>query len=257
MKIQGVVFDWAGTIVDFGSLAPMGAFVRLFERHGVSISIAQARVPMGLPKIDHIRVLGTMPDIAAAWAQAHQGKAFTDDDAVALLKEFEPMSAQAAWDNRAFIPGFLETYEWLKTRGIRVATTTGYTRKIMTPIIDHAYSLGFHPDAVICCDDVQRSRPDPMGMQACCKAMGLETGPNVIKVDDTAPGIAEGLNAGCLTVGVAISGNALGWSLLEWTNASASERTQASKNAFKILSQAGADHVIDSVAELPKLIEAI
>ena len=41
--IRAVVFDWAGTIVDFGSLAPMGAFVRLFANHGIQISIAQAR----------------------------------------------------------------------------------------------------------------------------------------------------------------------------------------------------------------------
>ena len=43
--LRGVVFDWAGTIVDFGSLAPMGAFVHLFEKHGIEISIAQARIP--------------------------------------------------------------------------------------------------------------------------------------------------------------------------------------------------------------------
>ena len=119
------------------------------------------------------------------------------------------MSAQSAWDCRAFIPGFLETYAWLQSQGIRVATTTGYTRRIMAPIIAHAAEQGFVPDAVICCDDVLRSRPDPMGMLACCTAMGLAPGLQILKVDDTAPGIEEGLNAGCLTLGVAASGNAL------------------------------------------------
>ena len=64
-RIQGVVFDWAGTIIDFGSLAPMGAFVRLFANHGVTTSIAQARVPMGLPKLAHIQQLGAAPEIAS------------------------------------------------------------------------------------------------------------------------------------------------------------------------------------------------
>ena len=63
-NIQGIVLDWAGTIVDFGSLAPMGAFVELFARHQLAISIAEARVPMGLPKIDHIAALARMPAIA-------------------------------------------------------------------------------------------------------------------------------------------------------------------------------------------------
>ncbi|HEY2255245.1 MAG TPA: phosphonoacetaldehyde hydrolase, partial [Variovorax sp.] len=56
--LQAVVFDWAGTIIDFGSCAPMGAFVNLFEQFGVGITIAEAREPMGLPKWDHIKALG-------------------------------------------------------------------------------------------------------------------------------------------------------------------------------------------------------
>ena len=70
-SLAAVVFDWAGTLFDFGSQAPMGAFVELFARHGVEISIDEARVPMGLPKWDHIQTLGTQPRIAAAWAAAH------------------------------------------------------------------------------------------------------------------------------------------------------------------------------------------
>ncbi|NVO05921.1 MAG: phosphonoacetaldehyde hydrolase, partial [Rhodoferax sp.] len=93
--IKAVVFDWAGTIVDFGSLAPMGAFVRLFARHGIGISIAQARVPMGLPKLAHIEALGAMPEIAAQW-QSVKGRSFTAADAAALLEEFVPMSAASA-----------------------------------------------------------------------------------------------------------------------------------------------------------------
>ena len=257
MKTQAVVFDWAGTIVDFGSLAPMGAFVQIFERHGVPVTIAQARVPMGLPKIDHILAMGRMSEIAQAWRDAHGGLDFSEDDAQSLLQEFEPMSAQSAWDRRAFIPGFLDTYAWLQSRGIRVATTTGYTRRIMAPIIAHAAKAGFVPDAVICCDDVLRSRPDPMGMLACCTAMGVAPGLQVLKVDDTAPGIEEGLNAGCLTLGVAASGNALGWSLAQWEASSEGERESALAAARAQLKAAGAHGVINSVADLPNAIETI
>ena len=37
LPLQAVVFDWAGTVIDFGSLAPMDAFVQLFARYGVRI----------------------------------------------------------------------------------------------------------------------------------------------------------------------------------------------------------------------------
>ena len=40
--------------------------------------------------------------------------------------------------------------------------------------------------------------------------MGVWPASRVVKVDDTPVGIDEGLNAGCWTVGVAITGNAFG-----------------------------------------------
>jgi phosphonoacetaldehyde hydrolase len=42
--LAAVVFDWAGTVVDFGSQAPMGAFVELFASEDVAITVAEARV---------------------------------------------------------------------------------------------------------------------------------------------------------------------------------------------------------------------
>lgn len=257
MKIQAVVFDWAGTIVDFGSLAPMGAFVRLFANHGVTTSIAQARVPMGLPKLAHIEAMGAMPEIATQW-QLTKGHAFHADDAQALLQEFEPMSAASAMEHSDFIPGFLDTYALLRARGIGVATTTGYTRKIMTPLIAKAAEAGFAPARVICCDDVALSRPSPLGMYECMEALGLAgMGGSVIKVDDTLPGLQEGLNAGCWTVGVAASGNALGWSWDQWVQASEDEREAPLVHAYHTLREGGAHEVIHSVADLSAAIRSI
>jgi phosphonoacetaldehyde hydrolase len=255
--VRGIVLDWAGTIVDFGSLAPMGAFVELFARHQVEITIAEARVPMGLPKMDHIAALGRMSTIATQW-QALKGRPFNSADAQQLLTEFEPMSAKAALDRSHFIPGFMTAYHALKAQGLAFATTTGYTRKIMTPLIEIAQAQGFTPDLVVCCDDVARSRPDPMGMQACLQAMGLQgKAPQVIKVDDTAPGLAEGLAAGAWTVGVAISGNALGWTHERWLQASEQDQAHAKTSANALLLAAGAHEVIDSVADLPDAIARI
>ena len=255
--IRAVVFDWAGTIVDFGSLAPMGAFVRLFANHGIGISIAQARVPMGLPKLAHIEALGAMPDIATQW-QMVKGRSFCAQDAAALLKEFVPMSAASALEHSDFIPGFQDSYAWLQQQGIGVATTTGYTRFIMEPLIAKAALAGFTPVRTICCDDVAHSRPSPLGMQECMASLGLvgQSG-RVVKVDDTAPGLQEGIHAGCWTVGVAASGNALGWSWDQWVHASEDEREHALVDARTALRDAGAHEVIDSVADLRTALAAI
>jgi phosphonoacetaldehyde hydrolase len=167
------------------------------------------------------------------------------------------MSAAAAIAHGDFIPGFLHTYAWLQANGIGVATTTGYTRKIMTPLIAMAEQAGFKPALVICCDDVEKSRPDPMGMQRCMDTLGLSVPASVVKVDDTVPGLQEGINAGCWTVGVAASGNALGWSWEEWVAASEDERLAATDVAGQKLRDAGAHEVIDSVADLQHALSRI
>jgi phosphonoacetaldehyde hydrolase len=167
------------------------------------------------------------------------------------------MSAAAAIAHGDFIPGFLDTYAWLQAQGIGVATTTGYTRKIMTPLIASAERDGFKPALVICCDDIARSRPDPMGMQRCMEALALNDPAKVVKVDDTAPGLQEGINAACWTVGVAASGNALGWSWDQWVAASDDERAEATAVAGQTLRDAGAHEVIDSVADLKTALSRI
>jgi phosphonoacetaldehyde hydrolase len=128
----------------------------------------------------------------------------------------------------------------------------------MRPLIAKAYAQGFDPDWIVCCDDVARSRPDPMGMHACMNAMGLsQQGGLIVKVDDTAPGLSEGLNAGCWTVGVAASGNAMGWSLAQWRDAEPRQRQMALACARRSLLEAGAHEVIDTVADLPSAIATL
>ena len=48
-KFKAAVFDWAGTMVDFGSFAPMGVFVEAFAAFGITwgIVIWQATTALG------------------------------------------------------------------------------------------------------------------------------------------------------------------------------------------------------------------
>ena len=87
--VQAVIFDWAGTIVDFGSLAPVVAFQKLFASAGVPIDEATARGPMGRNKRDHISdILLRAPGLPAAWAAAHGGRAPGEADVDALYAAF-------------------------------------------------------------------------------------------------------------------------------------------------------------------------
>ena len=66
-RLEAVVFDWAGTTVDFGSVAPIAALRMVFSRHGVALQESDLRKDMGLPKRDHIAAIGYVPKSIASW----------------------------------------------------------------------------------------------------------------------------------------------------------------------------------------------
>ncbi|WP_046111251.1 phosphonoacetaldehyde hydrolase [Aquincola tertiaricarbonis] len=255
-QLTAVVFDWAGTIIDFGSCAPMGAFVRLFEQFGVQISIAEARGPMGMAKWDHIQALGRLPRIAAQW-QARHGRPFTDADADHLYDVFTPMNAAVVPDHAGFIPGALATVDALRARGLKIGSTTGYNRPIMEVVTPIAARGGYVPDNLVCAGDLAAGRPSPLMMYRTFADLGVWPPHTVVKVDDTGVGLEEGRHAGTWAVGLAISGNANGLTLAEWQALDEAQQQARRQAATAALQAAGAHYVIDSVAELLPVIDDI
>ncbi|MBE0548167.1 MAG: phosphonoacetaldehyde hydrolase [Rubrivivax sp.] len=255
-KLAAVVFDWAGTVVDFGSHAPMGAFVDLFQSQGVQIGIAEARVPMGLPKWDHIRALGHLPRVADAWFSAH-GCEFTDADVDRLYALFTPMNMAAVPQHAELITGVPELMHKLRERGLKIGSTTGYNRDIMGVLAPLAARQGFDPDNLVCAGDVPENRPSPLGMYRCFIDLGVWPAQQVVKVDDTVPGLLEGRNAGCWTVAVVASGNEMGLSLDEWQALSGTEQATRRSTASARLAVAQPDYGVDTVADLPAVLDDI
>ncbi len=255
-RLQAVVFDWAGTIIDFGSRAPMGAFVRLFERYGITLSIAEARGPMGMAKWDHIHALSQLPAVAAQWAERF-GLGFTRADIDELYEVFTPMNAAVVPDFCDFIPGALAAVAAARARGLRIGSTTGYNRPIMEVVTRIAAAGGYVPDNLVCAGDLAAGRPSPLMMYRCFADLGVWPAHTVVKVDDTGVGVQEGLNAGTWAVGLAISGNAAGFSLADWQALGAVEQQAVRERATAELKAAGAHYVIDSVADLMPVLDDI
>ena len=161
--IVAVIFDWAGTLVDYGSRAPMGAFVETFAEFGVDISIAEARGPMGMAKWDHIRAVGQSPSVAAAWRAKH-GREFNEADVEAIFQVFEPMNIAAVRDHADIIPGALAAIGALRKRGMKIAGTTGYTRPILSVLEPIAAAAGYRPELTVCAGDLPAGRPSPLMM---------------------------------------------------------------------------------------------
>lgn len=252
-KFKAAIFDWAGTTVDFGSFAPMGVFIKAMAAFGIDVTIAQARAPMGAAKWDHIHALLQMPAINSQWL-AKYGKAPDDADVDAIFEVFVPMNETVAADYADLIPGTIETIADLRGRGMKIGSTTGYTRSIMQHVLPVAAAQGYRPDNLVCSDDLAEGRPGPLGIYKCMVDLAVYPPAAILKVDDTAPGIAEGVSAGCVTVGLALSGNTVGKTPAELDAMSEAEIAVLRQDATRLLLAAGADHVIDTIRDLPALV---
>lgn len=255
-NVKAVVFDWAGTTIDFGSRAPMGAFVEVFKEFGVDLTVDEARQPMGLPKWDHIRTLGNIPRVAELWRQAH-GADFADADADRIHEVFEPLNARVVTDFCDLIPGTVEVVTELRRRGMKIGSTTGYTRTIMQPVLPLAAAQGYEPDNLVCAGDLPSGRPTPLMMYKCFLDLNVWPASAVVKVDDTAPGIEEATAAGSWAVGLALSGNAVGMSAEELAATPAAEVDRLRAKATAMLRDSGAHYVIDTIADLLPMVDEV
>jgi phosphonoacetaldehyde hydrolase len=257
MKVRLVVFDWAGTTVDHGCFAPVTPFVEAFTRHGVTVMPAQARVPMGLEKKDHLRELFLLPDVAAQWNKVH-GRPWTEADVEALFEnDFRPRQLEVVPRHSKLIPGLLDCVAELRKRGIKIGTTTGYFRAAADVVLAAARVQGYHPDSNVIPEDVSAGRPLPWMIFRNMEALGVYPPSAVLKVGDTVPDIHEGLNAAAWSVGVVRTGSEVGLSEDDLARTPPQRLGELLQAARDKLLQAGAHAVIDTLAELPGLIDAI
>jgi len=255
-SVKAVIFDWAGTTVDYGSRAPMGAFVKLFESEGIEMTIAQARIPMGISKWEHINFLLNLPEVQNQWLKIHEVP-HTDADVDRLLDIFVPINKVSILEYSQLIPGVATLTKALRERDIKIGSTTGYTRELLDLLLPIAKEQGYEVDVFSYSGDTPLGRPSAQMMIKCARQLGLDNPLSFIKVDDTQPGIEEGKSFGSWTVGVAVSGNTLGLSLEE-LNALPEVEAARLKNAARIkMQEMKPDFVIDSVADLLPIVDEI
>lgn len=257
-QLEAVIFDWAGTMVDFGSFAPTQIFVDAFaQAYGFNISLEEARRPMGLGKWQHIEALGQDPDVGPRWITQF-GRPLSQDDVRHIYEAFIPLQVERVGAHSDLIPGALSLVQDLRKQGLKIGSTTGYPREVMNRLMALTADKGYLPDCTICADDLAAgSRPGPWMALACVQDLHIGAVSHCVKVDDTVPGIAEGLNAGMWTVGLALSGSPAGWTLAEFENADEDERRTVRERVTPMFEAAGAHFVIDTVADLPAVLIAI
>lgn len=255
-SIALIIFDWAGTTVDHGSFAPISAMQTAFSESGIDVTVDQLRKPMGLHKLDHIKAVLQMPEVTQLWRRKHQRDP-NDGDAEAIYDRFLPLQKETAIECSDIIDGVLETVAELRERGIRIGTTTGYPRAIGEAVAEKAAKAGYVPDVCLFADDTPAARPAPWMIHQIMRDLGVYPASRVVKVGDTQPDIEEGLNAGCWSIGVTRTGSELAMSAAEVDSLESNERQSQLATIGERFLAAGAHTVIESVNDLPVVIDDI
>jgi phosphonoacetaldehyde hydrolase len=255
-KIRLVVFDMAGTVVDFGSRAPVAAFVQTFAAHGVTLTEAEVRGPMGLPKRDHLRALLCLPAVRQRWRQAH-GQEWTEADLTALYDQFLPTQLAVLERHNDLVPGALDCADRLRRQGVRIGMTTGYFREAAARVREAAARQGFVAEHVVCPEDVPTGRPAPWMIYRLMEALNVFPPSAVLKVGDTLADVAEGLNAGVWSVGVTRSSSEVGLGEEEFNALPAPRQHDLVSRSTQKLRGAGAHAVIETLTGLPELLATL
>ena len=257
-QVKAVILDWSGTTADAYVLAPAVVFVDVFRKHGVEISMAEARGPMGLRKDLHIKALTEVPEIAARWEGVH-GKRPDQEEVDAMFADFVPMQLACLREYTALLPGVAETTQRLQAEGIKIGSSTGFTRPMVDILEEDAKEQGYVPDASVAGDEVVNgARPKPFMVYRNLDLLDVHPIQSVVKVDDTVSGVGEALEAGCWGVGIARYSNYMDIDSLEHEK-SLPEAEMQRRLAFtrETLRKAGAHYIIDTIEELPAVVEDV
>ena len=257
-KVKAVILDWSGTTADAYVLAPAVVFVDVFKRHGVEISMAEARGPMGLRKDLHIKALTEVPEIAERWKGIHgnyPGQAEVD----AMFADFVPMQLECLREYTTLLPGVAETTQKLQAEGIKIGSSTGFTRAMVDILEEDAKKQGYVPDASVAGDEVEHgARPKPFMVYKNLDMLDVHPIQSVVKVDDTVSGVGEALEAGCWGVGIARYSNYMDIdSFAHEKSLSETEIQRRLAYTRDLLRKTGAHYVLDELDELPEVIEDV
>lgn len=255
-SLHSVLFDWAGTLIDPGSIAPVVVFQKIFEHQGIPVTLAQAREPMGMGKREHIAAICRMPTVESAWKERY-GRIPGDSEIDELYRRFLPLQLETLVHHDRLIEGAADTVRELRRQGLAIGSSTGYTRALMEPLLSSSRQQGLEVDCCICSDDVPAGRPKPWMIHLALQRLDRFPTWGAVVVDDTLVGIRAGCHAGCWTVAVSESGNEMGLPAEQLAAMPGPLREKRRGEIERRFADAGADFVIPSVAELPQAIEQI
>jgi len=206
-KVQLVVFDWTGTLIDYGCKAPVKAFKKAFNHFGLNPSNKTIRKYIGMDKYNHINNIKNELNTKNIYIPQ------TDE----IYNIYENLQIQTINEYSKLITGVLTMQQKLNDRNIHIATTTGYSREMLENVLKNAKLQGFNSSFINVSPDMleyktTRESGDMMRYIYHFIEELQEPIHNgcVVKVGDTPIDMLEGKNSGAWNIGCISSGSLIG-----------------------------------------------
>jgi phosphonatase-like hydrolase len=199
LKIDMVVFDMAGTTVrDKNEVED--CFVQALEKTSLKANHDEINAMMGWSKRLVFETL---------WKrQLHDASKSKIEEKTIQSYEVFRNTLEDHYINNPVLPtaGCLELFQYLRSRDIKIALTTGFYRKVTDILLRQ---LGWHKgldqnycgddmiNASVSSDQVVMGRPSPFMIFRAMELCRVTDVKRVIKIGDTPSDLAEGKNAGC------------------------------------------------------------
>ncbi len=255
-NLQAVILDWAGTTVDYGCRGPARVFVESFAVHGLNVTEAEAREPMGMNKLDHVAAMLAMPRIGQLWTKLHGSP--PDAAAAELVYGHVQQSMLDVIARYSIpIPGAVAGVSVMRAAGLRIGSCTGYPRPVAEKMAERAALAGFSPDCLLCATDVAKGRPAPDMCLEILRRFSISNPWRAVKIGDTVQDILEGRSAGMWTIGITLTGSLVGLSEEELAALSPARREAVVEKAGRDLTLAGADFLAPDIPSCLPLLERI
>ena len=238
--------------------APVAAFIESFNVIGTPVTAAETRAHMGLTKVEEIRALFNIDRVRNEFQEKY-GRPYSRGRYIGrAMQTFSVCCLPLLEDYTTPIPGVVETISGLRAQGIKIGSTTGlYPCDDGCSVVRLPQPADMWFDNCVTPDGLPAGRPAPYMIYKNMTELAVPSVDCVVKVGDTIADIKEGVNAKVWTVGVVLGSNELGLTLDEVNALSATELELRKQDVRNRMLAAGAHYTVDSIEELPAVIDNI
>ncbi len=204
--IKLVVFDMAGTTFQDRHEVEM-CFLEAASHTGLSVSPERVLALQGYSKIYVFELLWT-----EMIGEKHKDLKELVDNSYQVFCEI--LENHYHTNNIFPTDGCIEIFDYLKSKSIKIALTTGFYRKVTNIILGKLGWLeGLNEQYIggknsiihvsIASDEVTKGRPEPFMIHKAMKMLNVHDSTSVINIGDTPSDLKSGIKAGCrMSLGV-------------------------------------------------------